>query len=161
MTESSPMPQAVPGPQASPDVPEPVPGMVMGDAAVPAARRHGLRATLFIAFIYLMAAISGVAFVAFAYSAASSGDLVEAGWALGVGVWAVLQWRLADEVRRFSRWGWYGAMAALSVALGTKLFWAFVLRDLAYFFLSLLIVDALLLHYFWTRRDQFDVSFGG
>lgn len=161
MTEVSPTLQPESDAQASSDVPEPLPGMVMGDAAVPATRRHGLRGTLFIAFSYMMAAISGVTFVVFAYSAASSGSLVEAGWALGVGVLAVLQWRLADEVRRFSRWGWYGAIAALAVAVVTKLFWAFALREVAYFFLSLLIVDALLLHYFWTRRDQFDVSVGG
>jgi hypothetical protein len=142
-------------------VPEPLPSMVMGDAAERATPRHGIRGTLFIAFSYMMAVSSGVAFTVSTYIAASYGVLADAGQALAAGVWAVLQWRLAGEVRRFSRWGWYGAMAELSVAVVSMLFWAFALRELAYFFLSVLIVDVLLLRYFWTRRAQFDVSVGG
>ena len=76
-------------------------------------------------------------------------------------VWAALQWRLATEVRRFSRWGWYGAMAELAGAAGAKLFWVFYLREMAFLFLMLLVVDAFMMRYFWTRRGQFDVSFGG
>lgn len=33
-----------------------------------------------------------------------SGDLDKAAWAVGAGVWAALQWRLAGEVEHFSRW---------------------------------------------------------
>lgn len=142
-------------------VPEPLPSMVMGDAAAPVTPRHGFPGTLFIAFSYMMAVSSGVAFTVSTYIAASYGVLADAGQALFTGVWAVLQWRLAGEVRRFSRWGWYGAMVELGFAVATQLFLAFVLREVALFFVALLIVDAVLLRYFWTRRAQFDVSFGG
>lgn len=142
-------------------VPEPLPAMVMGDPVASATPRHGLPGMLFIAFSYMMAVSSGLAFIAATYIAASDGVLADVGQALVTGPWAVLQWRLAGEVRRFSRWGWYGAMVELGFAMATQLFLAFVLREVALFFLALLIVDAVLLRYFWTRRAQFDISFGG
>lgn len=135
---------------------EPLPQMVMGDAAIALPREHGLRGVLFIGFSYLMAVGSGLGAILFAISGVGTAINVVTGL-----VWAVLQWRLATEVRRFSRWGWYGAVAELAGAAATKLFWVFVVRELAFVFLVLLVIDAFMLRYFWTRRDQFDVSFGG
>lgn len=156
MTDISPTLPSLPAAHAAPDAGEPLPGMVMGDAAVAASREHGLRGTLFIGFSYLMAAGSGLSAILFAISGVGTARNVVGGL-----VWAVLQWRLAGEVRRFSRWGWYGAMAELAFAAATKLFWVFFLRELAFMFVMLLLIDALMLRYFWTRRAQFDVSFGG
>lgn len=154
MTDISPaLPSSLPHPEG---VEEPLPEMVVGDAAFASPRLHGVRGTLFIGFSYVMAVGSGFSAILFAVSGGLAGTNVITG-----SVWALLQWRLATEVRRFSRWGWYGAMAELAVAAATKLFWMFFLRDMAFVFIMLLVIDWLMLRYFWTRRDQFDVSFGG
>lgn len=154
MTDISP---ALPSAAAHPvGMGEPLPEMVVGDAAFASPRLHGARGTLFIGFSYVMAAGSGFSAILFAISGGLAGTNVVTGL-----VWAVLQWRLATEVRRFSRWGWYGAMAELAGAAAAKLFWMFILRDLGFVFVMLLVIDAFMLRYFWTRREQFDVSFGG
>ena len=141
---------------AAPGTAEPLPEMVVGDAAFASPRVHGVRGRLFIGFSYVMAASSAFSTILFAVSGGLAGTNVITGL-----VWAVLQWRLAAEVRRFSRWGWYGAMAELAAAVATKLFWVFIVPDLAFLFVVLLVADAFMLHYFWTRRAQCDVSFGG
>lgn len=140
----------------------PLAGLVMGDRAVSAPRRHGLRGQLFIAGSYVMAASSAFASVAFAFSATSGMGAGLAVWrqALVACLWAVLQWRVAGEVRRFSRWGWYGAMAELGIAAATKAVWVFVFPEPAFVFLALLAIDAAWLRYFWNRRAQFDIDFG-
>jgi hypothetical protein len=154
MTDISPaLPSALAHPR---DTGEPLPEMVMGDAAVASPRLHGVRGTLFIGFSYLMAAGSGFGAILFSISGGLAGTNAITGL-----VWAVLQWRLGTEVRRFSRWGWYGAMAELAGAAGAKLFWGLFLPEMAFLFVVLLVIDAFMLRYFWTRRDQFDVSFGG
>jgi hypothetical protein len=76
------------------------------------------------------------------------------------GLWAVIQWRVVGEVRRFSRWGWYGAMAELAIASATKLVWVFLLPDQAFAFLILLGINVWMMRYFWTRRADFDVDLG-
>ncbi|HEX6368994.1 MAG TPA: hypothetical protein VF006_08675 [Longimicrobium sp.] len=155
MTDISPTLPSTPA-LAEPETAGPLPEMVVGDAAFASPRVHGVRGTLFIGFSYVMAAGSGLSAILFAISGGRAGANMITGL-----VWAVLQWRLATEVRRFSRWGWYGAVAELAAAAAAKLFWMFDLRDLAFVFVMLLVVDAFMLRYFWTRRDQFDVSFGG
>jgi hypothetical protein len=141
---------------AEPATAEPLPEMVVGDRAFTSPRVHGVRGTLFIGFSYVMAAGSAFSAVLFTIS----GGLAGTNAIMGL-VWAVLQWRLATEVRRFSRWGWYGAMAALAGAAGAKLFWVFFLPEMALVCVVLLAIDTFMARYFWTRRDQFDVSFGG
>ena len=153
MTNISP---TLPPARVEPATAEPLPEMVVGDAAFASPRVHGVRGTLFIGFSYVMAAGSGFSALLFAIS----GGIAGTNTIMGL-VWAALQWRLATEVRRFSRWGWYGAMAELAGAAGAKLFWVFYLREMAFLFLMLLVVDAFMMRYFWTRRGQFDVSFGG
>lgn len=156
MTEIQPTLPGVAAAHTGTEVAEPLPGMVMGDGAVTARREHGLRGSLFIGFSYLMAAGSGLSAVLFAISGLGTATSLVTGL-----VWGVLQWRLATEVRRFSRWGWYGAMAELTFAAATKLFWMFRLPEMALMLVCLLMVNAVLLHYFWTRRAEFDVSLGG
>lgn len=158
MTEISP---ALPA-HAEPTRHEPLAGLVMGDAAVAAPRRHGLPGQLFIASSYVMSVSSAFGVVAFAFLATVDADAGFAPWtrALATCVWAVLQWRVADEVRRFSRWGWYGAMAELGIAAASKVVWVFLLPEQAFAFLVLLGIEAGLLRYFWNRRAQFDVDFG-
>jgi hypothetical protein len=153
MTDISP---TLPPALTEPETAEPLPEMVVGDAAFAAPRVHGVRGTLFIGCSYVMAAGSGFSALLFAISGGVAGTNAIMGL-----VWAVLQWRLATEVRRFSRWGWYGAMAALAAAAAAKVFWVFYLREMAFLFLMLLVIDAFMLHYFWTRRGQFDVDLGG
>lgn len=153
MTDISP---TLPSALAEPGTAGPLPEMVVGDAAFASPREHGLRGTLFIGFSYVMAAGSAFSALLFAISGGVAGTNVITGL-----VWAVLQWRLATEVRRFSRWGWYGAVAELAAAAATKLVWVFVMPDLAFMFVVLLVIDAFMARYFWTRRAQFDVSFGG
>lgn len=154
MTDISP---TLPSALAHPDgVGEPLPEMVVGDAAFASPRVHGMRGTLFIGCSYVMAAGSGFSAILFTISGGVAGTNAIMGL-----VWAVLQWRLATEVRRFSRWGWYGAMAALAAAAAAKVFWVFYLREMAFLFLMLLVIDAFMLRYFWTRRAHFDVDLGG
>lgn len=141
---------------AEPATAEPLPEMMVGDAAFASPRVHGVRGTLFIGFSYVMAAGSGFSAILFAVSGGLAGRNMITG-----ALWAVLQWRLATEVRRFSRWGWYGAMTELAAAAAAKLFWVFFLSEMALLFVMLLMIDAFMMRYFWTRRDQFDVSFGG
>lgn len=141
---------------AEPETAEPLPEMVVGDAAFASPRLHGMRGTLFIGFSYVMAAGSGFSAILFIISGGLAGTNAITGL-----VWAVLQWRLATEVRRFSRWGWYGAMAELAGAAGAKLFWVFFLPEMAFVFVLVLVIDGFMVRYFWTRRAEFDVSLGG
>lgn len=153
MTDISP---TLPAALAEAATAEPLPEVVVGDAAFASPRVHGMRGTLFIGFSYVMAAGSGSSAILFAVSGGLAGRNVITGL-----VWAVLQWRLATEVRRFSRWGWYGAMAELAAAAAAKVFWVFFLSEMAFVFVMLLVIDAFMMRYFWMRCDQFDVSFGG
>jgi hypothetical protein len=137
-----------------PGIREPLPALVMGDVGVETARKHEWPGRLFIALS--AAAALGVGVMA----------IVSAVWgvngapspALGVagGVWTVLQWRLTREVRRFSRWGWYGAMVELGGAAAAKV-WAMAQGNVVGGAIGLCI-DVLWMKYFWDRRDQFDVD---
>jgi hypothetical protein len=144
-------------------VAETLPGMVVGDGAFAGPRVHGVRGSLFIGFSYVMAAGSACVALMWSISAATGGLLPATLWkeALTAAVWAVLQWRLVGEVRRFSRWGWLGAMAELSVASATKLVWISTAPGQAWLMLPFLGINLAMAHYFWMRRAQFDVSLGG
>ncbi|HEY0019682.1 MAG TPA: hypothetical protein VGC13_25485 [Longimicrobium sp.] len=140
----------------------PLPGLTMGDIAVPARRKHEWPAGLFILLSYVTAggmAIGAVTFGAFGVRY----GLEPRSWVrvAGVGVWCVLQWRLAREVKRFSRWGWYGAMAELAgaalVKLGVAATYLFTLPSA----LVVLAVNGAWMRYFWNRRADYDVDLGG
>lgn len=78
------------------------------------------------------------------------------GLAVGGGLWAAVQWRLAEEVSHFSHWGWYGAMAELGAAALAKV-WAMAEGNVVGGLIGL-VIDLLWMQYFWDRRAQFDVD---
>ncbi|HEU4884307.1 MAG TPA: hypothetical protein VFT45_18775 [Longimicrobium sp.] len=149
-------------PTAQP-APEALAGLLVGDTALAAPRSHGMPGELFIGSIYLMAVMSALRALVLVI-ALGNGPGVPAGvWKQGLAacVWAVLQWRLAGEVRRFSRWGWYGAMAELGAAAVMQVVVAVIVPTVAPWLLVLLVIEAGLLRYFWKRRAHFDVDLGG
>jgi hypothetical protein len=142
--------------------PEPLAGLLVGDTALAAPRSHGMPGELFIGFAYLMAVMSVLRAVVLVI-AVSNGPGVPVGmWKQGLAacVWAVLHWRLAGAVRRFSRWGWYGAMAELGGAAAMQIVVAAIVPTVAPWVLVLLAIEAGLLRYFWKRRAHFDVDLG-
>jgi hypothetical protein len=71
---------------------------------------------------------------------------------------AVFQYALGRNVERFTRWGWYGAVAALSfAALATA---AAVIADRGSFIEAGfgITVDLLWLQYFWVQRRDYDID---
>jgi hypothetical protein len=143
--------------------PEPLAGLLVGDTAIAAPRAHGLPGRFFIGFTCLMSFVSALRALVLVIAIGNGPGVPVWMWKQGLAacVWAVLQWRLAGEVRRFSRWGWYGAMAELTLAALTQLFWVFLLRELAFLFVALLIADMFFLRYFWKRRVDFGIDRGG
>jgi hypothetical protein len=144
--------------------PEPLAGLLVGDTARATPRAHGLPGELFIGSIYLMAFGSALRALILVITVATGPGVLPPGmWTTGPAscVWAVLQWRLAGEVRRFSRWGWYGAMAELAAAAALKLVLVVMVPAVAPWLLAVLAVEAGLLRYFWKRRAQFDIDLGG
>ncbi|HST62799.1 MAG TPA: hypothetical protein VLK84_29100 [Longimicrobium sp.] len=70
---------------------------------------------------------------------------------------AVFQRVLATGVRRFTRWGWMGAMAELGVAALTELPTSLDIGD----WVSSIItvgINVLWMSYFWRRRADFDID---
>lgn len=138
---------------------DPLPGLVMGDAAVGRPRAHGWPGGLFYGLSYLFAFCLG----ALALVMGAGGLLNGLEWPLvpmaaGAALWSALQWRLAHEVEGFSRWGWYGAMGELGVAAAAKL-WSIAQGQVFGAVLGLA-VDVLWLRYFWNRRADFDIDLG-
>src|ERR1043165_3996906 len=129
--------------------PEPLSGLVMGDAAAAGPREHGWPGKIFIAFTYFMSVSAAGGGLVTLVSLASLGTGGAMPWRQAVAgcVWGVLQWRLATELRRFSRWGWFGAMAELGGAAAFKVFWMFALPSSAFAFLLLLGIDVGMLRY--------------
>lgn len=80
-------------------------------------------------------------------------------WMVGtLAVGAVFQRYLARNVERFTRWGWFGAVATLSCAALAKA--AAVVADPgsiigAGFGIT---IDLLWLQYFWAQRRDFDID---
>jgi len=135
----------------------PLPALMMTDSPDVGPKVHAWPGTFFYGLSYLLAVGIGGASVVGAISAVVQG-WDPAFYALPVigGVWSALQWRLAREVERFTRWGWYGAMGGLGFAAAAKL-WALALGQPGAA-LGGLLVDAFLLRYFWKRRAQFDID---
>lgn len=71
---------------------------------------------------------------------------------------AVFQYTLGRNVERFTRWGWYGAVAELSFATLAKV--AAVIADPGSFIGGGfgITVDLLWLQYFWVQRRDFDID---
>ncbi len=147
-----------------PDIAVPLPGLMMGDAAESASgtRRHEWPARLFIACSYLTAGALAIGVVTFGAFALNYG-LEPRPWAqlAGAGVWSLLQWRLASEVSRFSRWGWYGAMAELAGAAAVKLGLAVMTPFTLPSAVVMLAINGAWMRYFWNRRAHYDVDLGG
>jgi hypothetical protein len=131
------------------------PAMVAGETAE-GERKHEWPGNLFVILSYVAAVGLAASAVGSAGWTIISGDLDKAAWAVGAGVWAAVQWRLAGEVEHFSRWGWYGAMAELTCAAAVKV-WAMVEGNWIGAAVGL-VLDLLWMSYFWERRDQFDVD---
>lgn len=129
----------------------------MADAAVTRQKRHAWPGRLFYGFSYLVAAGMGCVAVVLGISAVG-GVAGPGGFALAAaaGVWAALQWRLAREVRHFTRWGWYGAMGEMGLATAAK-FWAMAQGGIAGGLVGLAF-DLFMLRYFWKRRADFDID---
>ena len=151
---------------------EPVPAtwlpLTAGDAAGGkelAAPEHEWPGSLFIFLTRMTAICMGVgaagAGLGFVFGLLS-GQTQIMGWtalaAVGLSIGCVVQGGLASQVRHFSRWGWWGAMAELSVATVTKV--AAVAADpgsivgLAFG----IGIDLVWMNYFWSRRADFDID---
>jgi hypothetical protein len=138
----------------------PLPGLVMGDAAVGAPRRHGWPGQLFVAASYLSVLGLGCSLVYAGVLIAENPHVWPKVWQrmLISGAFAVLQLRLAGEVRRFSRWGWFGAMAELGLATAGKLAVSLLSPFTVPCTLPMVAVNLLWMHYFWKRRADFDID---
>jgi hypothetical protein len=143
----------------------PLPGLVMGDAAVGARRRHGWPGKLFIGMssVTALGVGGGVLALGLFLAGQSRGASIYFPWQrmLLAAAWCVLQWRLAREVRRFSRWGWYGAMAELGAATLAKLGLALFAPFAVPWTLPVMAANLAWMRYFWKRRADFDVDLGG
>lgn len=160
--ESNAIPSPTPTALSGEPLRGPLPGMTVGDAAVTAPRRHEWPGSLFVTLSHATAGALGLGVLIFGAFALRYG-LEPRHWVrvAGAGVWAVLQWRLGVAVSRFSRWGWYGAMAELGGAALAKLALAVVAPFTVPGALVIVAINGAWMRYFWKRRDQFDVDLGG
>lgn len=76
---------------------------------------------------------------------------------VGLGVVALVQRTLARHVEHFSRWGWWGAVAQLTIGAATNA--SFLVGNSSGGLVST-VVNLLLLRYFWRRRADFGVDIG-
>jgi hypothetical protein len=146
------------------DAARPLPGLVMGDAAaVATSRTHEWPGRLFVGLSYVTSVGCVIAVVTLSCFAAFGFERVGEFWRpiAAAAVWGVLQWRLAREVSRFSRWGWIGAMAELGGAALAKVALAVTMPITIPSALVALVVNGAWMRYFWRRRRDFDVDLGG
>jgi hypothetical protein len=133
-----------------------LPSVVVGETAE-VERTHEWPGTMFVILSYVAAVGLAASAVGSVGWGLFTGDAGLGGWAVGAGVWSVLQWKLARAVQNFSRWGWYGAMAELGAAAAAKV-WTFASTGEVVGPAIGLVIDALWIGYFWERREQFDVD---
>lgn len=133
-----------------------LPSVVVGEAAE-VERTHEWPGSMFIILSYVAAVGLAASAVGSVGWGLFSGEPDLSLWAVGAGAWSVLQWRLATAVQRFSRWGWYGAMAELGAAAAAKV-WTIASTGEVVGPAIGLVIDALWIGYFWERREQFDVD---
>jgi hypothetical protein len=133
-----------------------LPSVVVGETAE-VERTHEWPGTMFVVLSYVVAVGLAASAVGSAGWALLSDQPALGLWAAGAGAWSVLQWRLATAVQRFSRWGWYGAMAELGAAAAAKV-WTFASTGDVVGPVIGLAIDVAWMSYFWERREQFDVD---
>lgn len=77
---------------------------------------------------------------------------------VGLSIGFLVQSNLAEHVKHFSRWGWWGAMAELVVVTLSKV--VALAADPGSFMGPAigLAIDAVWLRYFWERRKDFDID---
>lgn len=140
----------------------PLPGLTVGDAGEAAPPRHDWQGKLFVVCSHATAGALGLGVIIFGALALRYG-LEPRHWVrlVAAGVWGVLQWRLGVAVSRFSKWGWYGAMAELGAAALGKLSVAVMAPYMAGSALVVLAINGAWMRYFWKRRADFDIDLGG
>lgn len=128
-------------------------------------REHAWPVSWFIFLANLIALGLGVGAVACAGTSLVNlvqGDFGFAGTtallAVGMALGSVVQRTLAKNVAAFSSWGWWGAMAELSIATLSKV--AAVVADPGSFPGAVfgIVIDLLWMRHFWERRGDFDVD---
>jgi hypothetical protein len=142
---------------------EPTIARLGGARAAEAGPRHGWPASLFILLSNLAALGLGL-WASLGAIIAAAGVMRGASWeenaelaALGA-AGAVAQWLVARSLKRFNRWGWYGAMAELGyVALSYGM--VLVEYPAAPLLIVYVAVSVLWMRYFWQRRADFNVEF--
>jgi hypothetical protein len=159
LTTGESIPRHPDDPHPDPVVEQLLPAAMVGDAARPVERRHGVRGWLYIGFCYLLALML-VLIPLSAVLNGSVGDLRSPLLLLLAPAMAVLHWRLAGEVRRFTSWGWYGAMIELAALVMFK-----VVSGIDEGFgpavgLVMSVMELAWMWYFWNRRAQFDIDLG-
>lgn len=146
--------EAAPAAGLDPDIRESLPPLVFGDREE-TKREHGWPASLFYLLAYLVAVCLGAGALGCAGYALYRMDPMPGLLALGAGVGAVVQWKLAAEVEHFTSWGWYGAMIELGAATAAKA-WAMVQGNPGA--VVGLGIDLLWMKHFWDHRADYDVD---
>jgi hypothetical protein len=124
-------------------------------------REHAWPADLYI----LLANLSGLGLAvgAVAMGAAIAVDLAlpsvfPIGTVLMMALGSVIQFSLANHLKHFSRWGWYGAMAELAFLTLSKVA-TIVTEPGAMIGAGIgIAIDVLWMRYFWNRRADFDID---
>ena len=77
--------------------------------------------------------------------------------AVGFSIGCVVQGTLAKHVEHFTRWGWWGAMAELSLATLAKV--GTIVESGSFVGPVIgIVIDLLWMNYFWSRRADFDID---
>lgn len=76
---------------------------------------------------------------------------------VGLTVGCVVQRALAKHLRHFSRWGWWGAMAELTLSAAGNAQVLFATHSGGFVGL---VINLLMMGYFWNRRADFDIDIG-
>jgi hypothetical protein len=91
-----------------------------------------------------------------------AGEFQKAGWAAlmvaGLALGSLVQSTLARHVEHFSRLGWWGAMAELSLATLSKVNVMVTKPDAFVGPLIGIVIDLLWMGYFWNRRADFGID---
>jgi hypothetical protein len=133
---------------------DPLPALMLRQRA-PTRRDEARPASAYSVFTSLVAIALGCGALGCISVGLFSGPprLVAIGAALGVG--AVMQWRLARELRHFSRWGWYGVMMELASAFAASV-WALLQVGVLAFWGPMIVVPWIL--HFWQNRRHYDIG---
>ncbi|HEX6040216.1 hypothetical protein [Longimicrobium sp.] len=130
-----------------------------------AAPEHNWPASLFIFLTNLTAIGCGIGAVVVGFVAVAlmwEGEWMQAGgaglMAAGLALGCVVQRSLATNIRHFTRWGWYGAMAELALLTLSKV--DMLLTEPAALAVAIIGIgiDLVWMAYFWERRADFDVD---